>query len=118
MSGPSESNGLAELLARLPPSFFDELAPEQRAQLWEAGHAVTWKRHPINIRFSLPWFHRNLFLTVVGGSERRSSERRAVEGRLHRLPTLGNVFFFAGVLACFYFLAMGSLILLRSFIEF
>ena len=118
MAESSQSNALEELLVRLPEGFFDGLNAEQRAQLWEAGHAVTWKRHPVNIRVKLPWLPRRLFVTLVAGSERRARERLAMEGRLHPLLRIGNVFFLAGVSTLFLLLAMAVLVLLRPLVEF
>ncbi|HIJ61239.1 MAG TPA: hypothetical protein HPQ04_00960 [Rhodospirillaceae bacterium] len=118
MAESSQTNPLEELLDRLPSGFFDGLNAEQRAQLWEAGHAVTWKRHPVNIRVNLPWLPRRLFVTVVAGSERRAGDRLAIEGRLHRLLRPGNVLFFVGVSTLFLLLAMGALVLLRPLVEF
>ena len=118
MAESSLSNALEELLTRLPPGFFDSLTVEQRAQLWEAGHAVSWKRHPINIRFSLPFLPHRFFLTLVGGAERRSPDRLTLERRLNRLMTIGNFFFFLGVSAFFILLSLGVLILLKSLVEF
>lgn len=118
MAGSAQSNSLEELLARLPPGFFEGLTADQRAQLWEAGHAVTWKRHPVNIRLSLPWLPRRAFVALVAGRERRAADRRTTETRLNRLFTLGNVLFFLGLAAVFLLLACGLLVLLKPLVEF
>ncbi len=51
--------------------------------------------HPVNIRLSIPLPFRRCYLTIVGGQERRSPERRRAERAKHPLVTLGNIVFLA-----------------------
>lgn len=51
------------------------------------------RRHPINIRVSIPLIHGRWFFTLIGGPERRNDERRSEERKKHPLLTLGNVIF-------------------------
>ena len=52
------------------------------------------RRHPVNVRLTVPLpFLGRCYLTVVAGRERRSPERLAVERRKHPLRTAGNVIF-------------------------
>ena len=48
-------------------------------------------QYPINLRLTIPFFPRALFVTVVVGPERRSPERRTQERVLHPVNTWGNV---------------------------
>ncbi len=95
-------NTLGSLLERLPPEVLANLTEEERIALWQAANPSTWRRHPINIRLTIPGLSGRYFLTVVGGVERRSSERIRRERKLHRLFTVGNLLFLLGVGGGFY----------------
>ena len=109
-------NTLGSLLERLPPEVLADLTEEERIALWQAANPSTWRRHPINIRLTIPGLGRRYFLTVVGGVERRSTERVRRERRLHRLTSAGNLLFLLGVGGGFYaaagLAALGILLLM------
>jgi|KBSSwiStaDraftv2_1062776.scaffolds.fasta_scaffold1145686_1 hypothetical protein len=46
---------------------------------------------PINIRVTIPFIPRPIFLAVIAGPERRSAARRRLERARHPLATWGNV---------------------------
>ena len=79
--GP-EMGGLEILLERLPAEMVDSFTPQQRAALWNAFKPVSWRHHPIHIHLSFPVVGGSFFLTVVGGRDDRSPERRRRERRL------------------------------------
>jgi len=58
------------------------------------------------------------FLTVVGGRERRSADRRARERRMFPLRTAGNILFLLGLGGAFYLAAALGIVLLSNLIEF
>lgn len=74
--------------------------------------------HPINIRISLPFFGRRFFLTILGGSEKRSRERLAVERLSHPLKTASNILFITGFALIFYVVAFVAIAIQSSIIEF
>lgn len=106
------------LLDRLPPHVVDSFNEEQRAALWSAAKPVSWRRHPINIRISFPFFSGRYFVTVVGGQEKRSGERVLRERHVFPLRTAGNILFLLGVGGAFYFAALMGLFVFSSLIEF
>ncbi len=60
----------------------------------EAPRAERWgNHHPVNIRLSIPLFTRRYYLTVIGGTEQRSTERLAEEREKHPLATTANMIF-------------------------
>ncbi|MBT5837789.1 MAG: hypothetical protein HOH80_02225, partial [Rhodospirillaceae bacterium] len=71
-----------------------------------------------NIRFSLPGLGRRYFLTVVGGEEKRSTERRAHEKHRYPLRTAANIFFFVGIAAVFYLIGIVAVALQTSLVAF
>jgi hypothetical protein len=96
----------ASLLDRLPPWIADTLTTEQKEAIHEAWRYPEWKLHPVNVRLSIPVIKRRFYLTVVGGEEARSAERRNRERHRYPLRTVANVLFFAGAAAFFYALLL------------
>jgi hypothetical protein len=66
---------------------------------------------PVNIRVTIPFIPRPIFLAVIAGPERRNAARRRLERARHPLATWGNlVAFIAASAVC------GTAILFASFI--
>ena len=67
---------------------------QTNATAWAGGH-------PINIRFSVPFFGRRFYLAVLAGQERRPAERLKADRTKHPLATRANVIFLSlcGVVA-------------------
>ena len=84
----------------------DTLSNEQKEAIHEAVENPSWKRPPVNIRFTVPFFKSKFYVTVVGGEEKRNVERRAQEHHKYPLHTVANVFFFIGLGTLFYMLAV------------
>jgi hypothetical protein len=55
---------------------------------------------------SIPLFRRHYFLTLVGGEEKRSAERRAHERHQYPLRRLVHFFFFLGIGALIYVIVL------------
>ena len=96
----------------------DSFTPQQRAALWNAFKPVSWRHHPIHIHLSFPVVGGSFFLTVVGGRDDRSPERRRRERRLSPLRRSGNILFLLGVGLTFYAAAVLGVILFSNLIEF
>ncbi|MBF0250621.1 MAG: hypothetical protein HQL35_08355 [Alphaproteobacteria bacterium] len=77
-----------------------------------------WTRHPVNIRFSLPFAGGRYYVTVVAGRERRTPERREMDRVIFPLTTLGNALFGLGLATVFAVMALGLLIARSSIIEY
>ena len=106
------------LFARLPAWVMDTLTAEQRDAIHQAVCDPSLRHPPINIRFSLPAFGRRYFLTIIGGAERRGTQRRAQERTKFPLRTVANFLFFLFLGALIYVLSVASLLLNRSFVNF
>ena len=101
------ANGpLAELLEKVPQAVIDSFTPEQRFALWNAVKPVAWRKHPINIRLTAPFIGGRFFVTVVGGLERRGTERIVRDRAAHPLATTSNVLFMLAVGGAFYLVAV------------
>ena len=94
------------LFERLPEWVMDTLSNEQKEAIHKAVENPSWKRPPVNIRFTVPFFKSKFYVTVVGGEEKRDAERRAHERHNYPLRTVANVFFFIGLGTLFYMLAV------------
>ncbi|EKV32117.1 hypothetical protein C882_3181 [Caenispirillum salinarum AK4] len=109
-AGPSEAFDAPEL-ARLPPEFVRTLSAEQRALLREALPGRAWRRHPVDLRFSVPWFGRGLFMTLIAGTEKRSEDRRMADRARYPLHRVGNLLFLGGLAALLYALVVTGAVL-------
>ncbi|MSO85851.1 MAG: hypothetical protein EXR04_07910, partial [Rhodospirillales bacterium] len=79
--------------------------------------AAFWRRHPVDIRFSLPFLGNWFYVTVVSGPERRTDERQAEQRHHYPLRTAANVFFVLGLGAGFYALALVVFAFASSIVE-
>jgi len=106
------------LFPRLAPWVLDTLNPEQKEAIHIAASDASWNRPPINVRLRFPFFTRRYYVTIVGGEERRSIERRAHERHHYPLRTMANAFFFLGVLSLFYLVSLVGLAFTSALVEF
>jgi len=74
------------------------------------GEAQAWRRHPVDLRLTVPFVGCDLYFTVVAGPERRSTARRQLERRRHPVRTLGNAAFLLLALAGCYGLFVGAVL--------
>jgi hypothetical protein len=76
---------------RVPPEIAETFNDEQINAIRRAFGSRTSGSHPVDLRFSVPFFRRRSFYFVfLAGRERRSSRRRTWERRLRPLATIGN----------------------------
>ncbi|MEW5727247.1 MAG: hypothetical protein AB1918_05410 [Pseudomonadota bacterium] len=106
------------LLDRIPVEVAGTFTEAQRAALYSAVKPTTWKRHPINIRLSFPFVGGRYFITVVGGPEKRGSERLAREHRMFPFRTVGNIMFLLGIGGAFSFATMAMMVVFSGIVEF
>ena len=106
------------LFERLPEWVADTLSVEQKEAIHLAAENPSWKRSPVDIRFTIPFFGRKFYVTVVSGAEKRSPERREQERHHYPLRTIANVFFFIGLATLFYVAAVIALALQSAIVEF
>ncbi|OFX07572.1 MAG: hypothetical protein A2516_04870 [Alphaproteobacteria bacterium RIFOXYD12_FULL_60_8] len=106
------------LESRFPPGVLNSLTEEQRVALGTVMRETSWKSHPVDIRMSMPWVGRRIFLTIVGGMERRSSDRIKHEKTARPVRTMGNILFILGIAALFYMLAVFGIFFSSNVLEF
>ncbi|MCC7167165.1 MAG: hypothetical protein IT565_06310 [Rhodospirillales bacterium] len=76
-----------------------------------------WRGHRINLRLSVPLPGRRMYVAVVGGFERRDTDRRRKDRSENPMLTLGNFLFILGVGAVFYMAAIFAIFLYSAFLE-
>lgn len=106
------------LFERLPAWVVDTLSAEQKEAIHKVIDDPSWKRPPVNIRFTVPIIHKRFYITVVSGEEKRSVERRRRDRHAYPLRTAANVFFFIGIATVFYVVAVIALAMQSAIIEF
>ncbi len=79
------------LMRAIDPVVRAGLSLKQEDAIREAARQDTWKRHPVDLRMALPTPFGHFYLALVGGRERRSAARLAVERRRHAWPAIGGL---------------------------
>jgi hypothetical protein len=108
----------AWLFKRIPDDVFKTLTDEQRTAIDEAARGSGLRRHPVNIRLSIPFFSKHFYTIVVAGEEKRGYERRKIDRQHHPMHTLGNIFFGLGILSVLYMALVFGVFFYNSLIEF
>ncbi len=106
------------LLDRIPPQIINTMTLAQIEAIVDAAGEAPWDDHAVNIRLTLPFILRKFYVTVVGGSEKRSGERRVIDRHKYPLRTAANVFFFIGMATLFYTALLVCLALYSVIVEF
>lgn len=94
------------LLLRLPDEVVDILTEEQKERLTRVHVDDAWRRHPVDVRMSVPWFGKRFYMTVIAGEEKRGRGRRDLDKSKYPVHTIGNLFFFLGIATLFYLIAI------------
>ena len=63
-------------------------------------------RYPVNLRVTIPFYPRPLFVTLIVGPERRGIERLREERKRHPVNTWGNLAVVAGAWTVFVMAAL------------
>lgn len=84
----SAPNSSDNVLARMAPEMAATFSP---AQIQALQAALTPRRHPVNIRLSLPLGITRVYLVLLAGTEGRSVGRRRQEAAQHPLWTPVNL---------------------------
>ncbi len=114
----SIDEGAGDPLAVLPGEVREGLTEVQRAAVAEALGAGRWRRHLIDIRFSLPLVLSRYYVTIVAGRERRSGARRSQDRDRHPLRTAGNLAFLLIVVVTLYGSAVLAALVWSAILEF
>ncbi|PSR12161.1 hypothetical protein C8255_26970 [filamentous cyanobacterium CCP3] len=89
----SKPDVVEQVLMRMPPDIAVTFSPAQYQALQAA---LTPRRHPVNIRLSIPTGGARIYLVVLAGKETRSIARRRVEAAEQALWTPLNLLVMVG----------------------
>lgn len=106
------------LFDRLPSHIFTGLTAEQKSAIAEAASEKPWQRHPVDVRCTVRSPFGRFYITLVAGRERRSAARLRVERGVNPLRTARNLTFIISGALLFYGVALASVLLLSSIVEF
>lgn len=82
---PPQNPGLEKFLYRLPPDVAASFTERQLQAIQQALPSTQWKRHPVDIRVTLPLLWKKYYFVMVAGPERRSPERLVQERKAQPL---------------------------------
>lgn len=77
-----QTSAVDHLLGRIDPAIAASFSASQRQAL---ETALTSRRHPVDIRLSMPWIGSRIYLVLLAGGETRSAARRRLEAHSHPL---------------------------------
>jgi hypothetical protein len=87
---------------KLPESVRNSLSPEQAVAIREAAQVASPRRHPIDVRLSVPLPGQSrIYLVLLAGRELRSGARREMEQRVRPKDRFGQVILVALCIAAF-----------------
>lgn len=96
----------ASLAARIPAEVSAALSEGQLSALAEAiGEPRPWRRQPVDIRITFPFFSRRVFITLVAGSDKRNPTRRRQDRETHPVRTASNMLFLGTAVVALYAVA-------------
>lgn len=108
----------ASILDRMPPHILAGFTAEQRAAIGAAARESAGSARVVNLRLSIPFPFRRVYLTILAGRERRGDERRKSERGAHPLRTAGNFMFVIAAAMGFYLTATVAILVYSSILEF
>lgn len=85
-----------QLFAKIPCEITDTFTQEQIEAIKKTFGSRSWNRHPLDLRFSVPFLGLRFYLVLLAGSEQRSKQRLQSERSLHPLWTPENMIFLTG----------------------
>lgn len=87
---------------KLPESVRNSLSAEQAVAIREAAQVASPRRHPIDVRLSVPIPGRSrIYLVLLAGRELRSGARREMENRVRPNDRLGQAILIGLCIAAF-----------------
>jgi hypothetical protein len=99
ISKPSRKEALFEqFLAHVPSQTAETFTVAQVEALKQACSQLNWKKHPVDIRLSVPVPFNRFYLVILAGPERRSRHRLKTESRKYPIWTTTNTIAIAAVL--------------------
>jgi len=106
------------LFDRLPGHIYSGLTAEQKTAIATAASESPWRQQPIDIRCTLRLPFGPYYVRLVAGQERRNGTRLRLERTAQPLRTARNMTFIISGALVFYGVALATMLLLSSVVEF
>jgi hypothetical protein len=104
-AGPDELR-IDDVVSRIPASVRETFSEIQLEAVRTAvGEKRPWRKHPIDIRVTLPLGSYGAFMTLVAGADRRNPDRRAKDRAMHPVRTASNMLFIGTAVVVLYAIA-------------
>ncbi|MEB3829337.1 hypothetical protein [Phormidium sp. CCY1219] len=107
---------LDEFASRIPPETASTFTPTQMEMVKREFGPRSWKKHPVDIRLTIPFFKRGFYVVLLSGPERRSRERLRAERGKHPLSTASNLIVLTALSLTVLTAGMGLLFLFTAFL--
>lgn len=91
---PAAHKALERLLRSVPPEVADTFSEQQLDVILHFLDSLFWKRHPIDLRASVPFFFKRFYFVFIAGSEKRSAQRLREDRIKTPLWTTSNILLF------------------------
>jgi hypothetical protein len=78
-SSPKSDSLFEQITARMSPEAVAKFTPSQLEDLKQACRQLSWKKHAVDVRVSIPLPGRGFYFVFLAGPERRSLQRLRAE---------------------------------------
>lgn len=92
------------IVAQMPADVVASLTATQLAELKSSCYQFKWRKHPVDIRLSIPFPGRGIYFVFLAGPERRSLQRLRTENSKYPYKVVVTFSLLAG-------LAMGGIVM-------
>ena len=99
------------LMRAMDRAVLGSLTTEQKTAIHHAAQRDAWQRHPVDIRLSLPSPFGLVYVTLIGGRERRSKARLALERAEFPIRGAANAIVIASLLVTLGLAGFGAWVL-------
>ncbi|MBE7381466.1 MAG: hypothetical protein F6J95_008660 [Leptolyngbya sp. SIO1E4] len=103
----SKDSALERFLKRLPEEVADSFTVEQLQAMQSALQTTQWRRHPVDLRLTIPILWKKFYVVLVAGPERRSNQRRMLDRAKNPIWTSTNLLFVVGLVSLGIMLSLG-----------
>lgn len=107
VSSFTKDASLNRFLKRFPEEVANSFTGDQLQAMRAALQTTQWRRHPVDIRLTLPLLWKKFYVVLVAGPEQRSQQRRTQDRDKNPVWTLPNLLFIALLMGLGILLSVG-----------
>lgn len=98
-----QNSALERFLRRLPDDVSDSFTVEQLQAMQAALQTTQWRKHPVDIRLTIPVLWKKFYFVLIVGPERRTKRRNSIAP----IWTPANILFTIGLISVGMLLSIG-----------